>query len=371
MNVRVRVLHSIDTGGPGGAETVYAACAAHVFKGRQQALAVVPYDGWLAGRLRTLAIDLAILDSHGVVSLRYLAGLLRLATVHRAQLIHSHLLGSNVYCAIVGRLLRLPVIAVFHGATDLHDAGRLATVKRRLLNQSHVRLIAVSEGVRADLERWGLPRDRVKVIYNGIDANQYSPGRANDLRRELGIPPDTLLIGAVGNIRAPKAYDLLLHTAKIVIATRNVRFVVIGEGTKELLEPLLRLRSDLGLEATVTFLGFRTASPELLRNFDVFISSARSEGLPLSFLEAMAVGLPVVATPTSGALEVLESGHSGLIASEFHEAALARVVCTAVDDSGLRASLGTAGRSVVLARFSTQAMTAAYDKLYDTLLQPR
>jgi glycosyltransferase involved in cell wall biosynthesis len=367
----IPVLHSIDTGGPGGAETVFAMCVTGLFLGRQRALAVVPYDGWLANHLRGLNVHPLFLKSRGALNLRYLAGLARLARRHGARLIHSHLLGSNVYSAIAGRLLGLPVIAVFHGATDLRDIGRFNSIKRWWLRQPHVRVVAVSQGVRAELERWGLPPGCIQIIYNGVDANRYSPGRATELRRELGIPPDTVLIGAVGNIRAPKAYDLLLRTAKIVATTRSVHFVVVGEGSPGMLDPLLRLRTALGLEETVTFLGFRPASPDLLRNFDVFISSARSEGLPLSFLEAMAVGLPVVATPTSGALEVLESGHSGLIAPEFDEAALARVVCAAIDDSGLRASLGAAGRSVVLARFSTQAMTAAYDKLYDTLLQPR
>jgi glycosyltransferase involved in cell wall biosynthesis len=366
----VPVLHTIDTGGPGGAETVFAMCVTGLFRGRQNPMAAVPYDGWLANHLRGLNVQPDFLHSRGAMNLRYLAGLARLARRHGARLIHSHLLGSNVYSAIVGRLLGIPVIAVFHGATDLRDTGRLNSIKRWWLRQAHVHVVAVSQGVRAELERWGLPPDCIQTIYNGVDASKYSPGRATDLRGELGIPPDTLLVGAVGNIRAPKAYDLLLRTAKIVAATRNVHFAVIGEGSQGMLDPLLRLRTALGLEETVTFLGFRPASPDLLRNFDVFISSARSEGLPLSFLEAMAIGLPVVATPTSGALEVLESGKCGLIAEGFDEAALARVLCTAVDDAGLRASLGAAGRSVVLMRFSTEAMTAAYDKLYDTLLRP-
>jgi glycosyltransferase involved in cell wall biosynthesis len=367
----VPVLHAIDTGGPGGAETVFAMCVTDLFRGRQKPMAVVPYDGWLANHLRSLEVQPVFLRSRGAMNLRYLGGLSRLASRHRARLIHSHLLGSNVYSAIVGRLHGIPVIAVFHGATDLREAGRFNSIKRWWLRRPHVSVVAVSQGVRAELERWGLPRNCVQIIYNGVDAQRYCPGRATDLRGELGIPPETLLIGAVGNIRAPKAYDLLLRTAKIVTATRNVHFAVVGEGSKEMLDPLLQLRRALGLEAKVTFLGFRPASPNVLQNFDIFLSSARSEGLPLSFLEAMAVGLPIVATPTSGALEVLESGHSGLIASEFDEAALARVACTAVDDSGLRASLGAAGRSVVLARFSTQAMTAAYDRLYDTMLRPR
>jgi glycosyltransferase involved in cell wall biosynthesis len=364
----IPVLHSIDTGGPGGAETVFATCASRVLVGRQQALAVVPYDGWLAGHLRELGLEPVFLPSRGALNLPYLTGLWRLARRHRARLIHSHLLGSNVYSAIVGRLLGIPVVAVFHGATDLQGGGRLAVLKRQLLSQRHVHLIAVAAGVQADLVRWGISPARVRVIYNGIDADRYSPGREFDLRRELGCGPDELLVGAVGNIRVAKAYDLLLRTAKLVTPTRAVRFAVVGEGSREALAPLLEMRAALGLENRVTFLGFRPTSPDLLRNFDIFLSSARSEGLPLSFLEAMAVGLPVVATPTSGAHELLDSGRTGLVAASIAPEPLADVLRAAIDGPELRARLGVAGRAMVLERFSVRAMTAAYDALYESLL---
>jgi glycosyltransferase involved in cell wall biosynthesis len=365
---RIPILHAIDTGGPGGAETVFADCAAHLLAGRQLPLAVVPNDGWLASRLRSLGIEPVLLDSRGAFNLPYLFGLLRLARRHQARLIHSHLLGTCVYSAIVGQLLRIPVIAVFHGATDLQGSGRLASIKRHLLERQNVRLVAVSQGVRADLERWGLPPDRIRVIYNGVDCERFCPGNASDLRGELGLAPGTLLVGAVGNIRPPKAYDLLLRAAKLVLAGHDAHFVVIGEGSPEAFGPLLALRAKLGLEAHLTFLGYRPTSPLLLRSFDVFLSSSRSEGLPLSFLEAMAVGLPVVATPTSGAREVLESGRAGLIASSTSAEALAHSLSAVLENRELRAQLGAAGRAMVLERFSAQAMIAAYDQLYESLL---
>jgi glycosyltransferase involved in cell wall biosynthesis len=229
-------------------------------------------------------------------------------------------------------------------------------------------MIAVAAGVKADLVRWGISPARVRVIYNGIDADRYSPGREFDLRRELGCGPNELLVGAVGNIRVAKAYDLLLRTAKLVTPTRAVRFAVIGEGSREQFAPLLEMRATLGLENRVTFLGFRPTSPDLLRNFDIFLSSARSEGLPLSFLEAMAVGLPIVATPTSGAHELLDSGRTGLVAASIAPEPLADALRAAIDGPELRARLGVAGRAMVLERFSVRAMTAAYDALYESLL---
>jgi glycosyltransferase involved in cell wall biosynthesis len=360
-----RILHTIDTGGPGGAETIFAACASHVPPGGQNPLAVIPYDGWLAGHLRSLGIEPIFLPSRGAANIPYFAGLTRLAQRHRTQIIHSHLLGANVYSAAVGWLLGVPVIAVFHGATDLaNGGGRFAALKRALLQRRHVQVVAVSNGVRDDLIRWGLNGDDVITIYNGIDTERFSPGHDTSLRLELGMSDGDLLVGAIGNVRAPKGYDVLLRAAARIAHKRRVRFVIVGDSPPEALAPLLKLRADLELDKRVDFLGFRAISPALLQNFDVFLSSSRSEGLPLSFLEAMAVGLPVVATPTTGAAEVLTHARTGIVASANDPESLADALVYALDNADVRARLGAAARTDVVQRYSRHTMLSAYDALY-------
>jgi glycosyltransferase involved in cell wall biosynthesis len=300
---------------------------------------------------------------------RYLLGLTRRALAHHARLIHSHLLGSNVYSALVGALVNIPVIAVFHGATDLDGGGRFDRVKCRILLQRRIRIVAVSAGMRDALVHFGIPRERITIIYNGIDTDEYAPGPASPLREELGLGPTDVLIGAVGNLRAPKAYDLLLRAIAQLKSRDRVQVAIFGHAYEEELTPLLQLRQELGLAARVHFLGFRPATPELYRGFDLFVSSSRSEGLPLSFLEAMAVGLPVVATPTSGAHEVIETERTGLVAAEISPEALACVLERALQDLPLRDNLGRAAREAVVHRFSRQTMLEAYGRLYTELAE--
>ena len=130
---RLRVLHFIDTGGPGGAETVFLTLADATRRSSESAAIAVPYDGWLAARLRERGITPVILPAKRGMSPALLRSLVRTARSSGANLIHAHLLGAGVYAALTGLLLRLPVIVVFHGATDLRVPGSLAGVKRWLL----------------------------------------------------------------------------------------------------------------------------------------------------------------------------------------------------------------------------------------------
>src|SRR6202040_2601100 len=135
------------------------------------------------------------------------------------------------------------------------------------LLQRRVRIVGVLDGMQEALVSFGIPRDRITVIYNGIDTEEYAPGPASALREELGLAPTDVLIGAVGNLRAPKGYDLLLQAIAQLKSRDRVQVAIFGHAYEEELTPLLELRKKLGLAARVHFLGFRAATPELYRGF--------------------------------------------------------------------------------------------------------
>ncbi|MDB6091115.1 MAG: hypothetical protein JWN85_3899, partial [Gammaproteobacteria bacterium] len=194
-------------------------------------------------------------------------------------------------------------------------------------------------------------------------------GRAADLRAELGLRTGELLIGAVGNIRTPKAYDVLLKAAAAVLGRLpECHFAIIGQGDEAALQPLLQARATLGIDARCHFLGFRKSTPDLYRNFDVFVSSSRSEGLSLAFLEAMATGLPVVATRSGGPQEVIEPDVSGVLVPIEDPAALADGLQRTLQDASFRARLGAAARQRVVDSFSLESVLRQYATLYDKLL---
>lgn len=364
----IRVFHLIDTGGPGGAETVLLTLAAKDTAHGRNAATVVPYDGWLAARLVESGVQPVVLASRGSFNLRLLRSLIRLLRDRGATLLHSHLLGSSVYASVAGWWCRTPVVAVFHGATDLADPGRLVWLKRWLILRPHVCIVAVSEAVRSALAASGIPETRVTLIKNGVDTLAFSPGHSTLVSQQLGLPASTRIVGAVGNIRAPKAYEILIQAARIVVERRpETHFAVFGAGSDEDLAALQALVASLGISRYVHLRGFSPASAALYRSFDVFVSSARSEGLPLSFLEAMACGIPIVATDNEGSGPLLRETGAGLLSPVGDPEALADNLLQLLEDRELASHLGAAGRRAVCERYSLGATLAQYDALYAAL----
>jgi glycosyltransferase involved in cell wall biosynthesis len=226
-------------------------------------------------------------------------------------------------------------------------------------------VVAVSTSTRDALVDFGLPAEKITLIQNGVDTAAYSPGRAEDLRTQLGLRPDDLLIGAVGNIRAPKAYEVLLKSAKLVLGEcPRAFFVIVGEGNEAALRPLLRLRADLKIDERVKFIGFRRSEAALYWNFDVFVSSSRSEGLSLAFLEAMASGRPIVATRSGGPQEAVVEGQSGILVPIEDPPSLAAALIQVLTDASLATRLGAAARQHVVDNFSLEATVCKYEALY-------
>lgn len=362
-------MHLIDTGGPGGAETVFTQLAQRM-SSFTRTLAVVPTENWLAKQLRATSIDPIVLSAKGSFNLQYLGRLVTIARQHDVKLVQTHLLGSAVYGALLGMVTRTPVVSVIHGPTDLRGPGRLASIKALLLRHCCSRLIAVSTGTRASLLDFGIPPESIMLIRNGVDTAHFLPGRADSLRSELGLTDQDVLIGAVGNIRAPKAYDDLLAAAALALSDHHrFHLAIIGQGDEVALRSLQALADSLGIGKQCHLLGFRPGNPQLYRNFDVFVSSSRSEGLSLAFLEAMATGLPVVATRSGGPQEVVADDVSGLLVPVSNPQALAGALKRLIASPELRAKLGAAARTRVASDFSLESNFKQYATLYQNLLR--
>lgn len=364
----MRVLHFIDTGGPGGAETVFLSLADAAQRRGENAAVAVPYDGWLAARLRERGMAPTFLPAKGRLSLTLVGLLVGLARSSRASLIHAHLLGASVYAALAGALLRLPVIAVFHGATDLHSPGSMTRMKRWLLTREHVRIVAVSDAVRDALAEWGIPKDTIELIPNGVDTELYIPGRSTYVQDLLGLPAATKIVGAVGNLRPAKDYGTLVTAAAELIRLRpDVHVAVAGSGKDADVAALGAQISEAGLVGRVHLLGFQRASAGLYQSLSVLVSSARSEGLPLSFLEAMACGIPIVATANEGSTPLLGQTGAGILSPAGDAGRLARSMAALLDDPAEARRLGDAGRRAACELYSLGNSLRAYQDLYVTL----
>lgn len=366
---RRRVLHLIDTGGPGGAETVFLKLAAAFRDRGWSSKPCVSREGWLAQQLRAAGLDPIIVESRDIPGRQYLASTVHAVRELRPDLILAHLFGASVYAALAGLVTRTPVISVLHGSTDLAGKHRGLWLKCRALRACDT-VVFVAESLRDELEpALRLPASKAMIIPNGVDVQRFQPGTDSNARRELGVEPGAVSIGAVGNIRGPKAYDVLIDAADLVLQREpTASFVVAGEGPPEALRDLESRVQRHGIGTRFRFLGHVADTARLLRTLDVFVMSSRSEGLPLACLEAMASGLPVVSTRCGGPERVISPGVEGLLVTTDDPDALARALLELARAPERRAAMGRAGREKVVATFSEAAMTEAYFGLADRIV---
>jgi glycosyltransferase involved in cell wall biosynthesis len=364
----LRVLHLIDTGGPGGAETILLEVVTGLDPERWRSVAVVPEVDWLHGALVERGIEPLVLQSHGTGNLRYLARLHRAVRRSRAQLVHTHLLGSAVYASLAVAPLGVPVVATFHGLPDFPGDGRLLRLKLGLIWRGRNRVVFVSDSLRATImARFGLPADRVRVVPNGVAWEP--PVVLGTERAELGARPGELLIGAVGNVRPTKDYATLLRAVECLRAAElPVRLAILGQGSSPLLDELLALRVELGLEDVVGLLGFRADARRLLTAFDVFVTSSTTEGFSLSTVEAMLAARPVVATRSGGPEEILRHDETGILVPTSDPEALAAGIARVLRDGALAASLGRRAAEHAAARYAVEGMVRGYEKVYEEAL---
>jgi sugar transferase (PEP-CTERM/EpsH1 system associated) len=294
----------------------------------------------------------------------------------RPALVNTYNL-ATLDVAPIARLACCRVVHAEHGWLVGREAVPARYVRlRRLMRPFIDRFVVVSR----DLETWlnqvvGVAPGKLVCIHNGVEAAGFQAGaRARDrMREQLGIAAQAFVVGTVARLDPVKAQtDLIEAAARLLDAReslRDTRFVIVGEGPERpRLEALVRER---GLEREVILTGARSDVPQLLAAFDVFALPSHNEGVSIAILEAMASGLPVVATRVGGNPEVVLAGATGMLVASGAVEELAGALATYRDNEALARSHGEAGRARMRAEFSLESMVGRYRQLYDGVLDGR
>jgi len=364
-----RILHVIDTTGPGGAETVFIELLSRLQSDRYESIVVIRGTGWVYDELSHRGFEPYIVDAKGSFNFRYLLELMKIVRKEKIDLIQAHLLGSGVYCSIVSLLTRVPVVVTLHGLVDV-DGERFLSAKFFIINKFSNRLVLVSKDLLSHLRGIvALNDEAISVIYNGADLKSYALEKHQKLKVELGLNSADVLIGSVGNVRPAKAYDILLRAAALLAQREpRVKFLVVGDTENNLFQEISALRSELSLDETVFFLGFRQNIPEFLAGIDIFLLSSISEGCPVSVAEAMASHVPMVVTDCGGVSEMVEDGSSALMCEPGSPEAILGSLERLLNDHVLREKLAKNGWEVSKLKFSMNAMLNSYRSIYEGLL---
>jgi glycosyltransferase involved in cell wall biosynthesis len=238
------------------------------------------------------------------------------------------------------------------------DRKTIGWAEKVIFNSEHVAVYGrESEGVRAE---------QVAVIPNGVEDLRARNGAArDDYRNRLRLDPDTILLGAVGRLNRQKNFALLLRAAAKLATVKKWKLLVIGDGPEK--QRLRSLSIRLRLVERLIWLGERADVKSWLAAMDLFVHTADFEGMPNAVMEAMAMGLPVVASAVDGNRELIRDGVSGYLVLPGDADAFAERIDEIIDDVELTRRLGEQAHRDVLERFNVQRMIDAYHRLFASL----
>lgn len=298
--------------------------------------------------------------------LRVLPRMIRLLRDRKIDAVVTVGAGDKMFWGrIAARRLGVPaIISALHSTGWPDGVGRL----NRMLTTVTDAFVAVAASHREYLvEQEGFPADRVVVIPNGVDAAKYAPLRdVGAVKRELGIDANAPVVGIVAALRPEKNHELFLELARRVLRQLpSARFLIVGDGLCR--GDLERRAAEMGLRSSVLFLGSRNDVPRLLTAMDVFALTSHNEANPISILEAMSVGRPVVATDVGSIHEAVSEGVTGHLAAAGDSARLTERVLGLLTDEPRRLAMGAAARRTVIERWSIDAMVCGYERLIESI----
>lgn len=374
-----KVLHFIDSGGLYGAESVLLNLSGlmttsgryHPVVGCIVAHIDEQNDLYDKAREMNLAAEkIVIRNSWLLVDIPQAARRLKKLGI---DLIHSHGYKPSVFGYAIKMLTGIEIMTTCH----LWFKGSRRPFKMRVmvalelfLYRSFKKVVGVSESIREVLIDSGVSDRKIQVIKNGVEVGPgllVSPERLAGLRVELHLNDDDYCVLNTGRLTAQKAQRDIVTAARILRDQGVVcRFVIVGEG--ELKAQLQNQISEAKLEDSVRLLGFRDDITELLQIADLFVLPSLDEGMPMSLLEAAAVGLPVVASQVGDIPKLIEDRVTGVVAPAGDPEALAQAISLLKGSPELGRELGAAVLSRVRIKYSTEAMFEQYDKVYADLM---
>jgi glycosyltransferase involved in cell wall biosynthesis len=277
---------------------------------------------------------------------------------------------TGVVGRLVGRALGIRPVVMAEHSTGRIDPDPKKRPLERLLAPLADGVIAVARGqVPFLVEDKGFDEARIRVVYNGIDLASWTPAeRDAGLAAELGVPPDAPVVGILAMLRPEKDHATFLEAARLVLAeVPECRFLIVGEGIER--AALERRSEELGLGDRVVLTGRRPDVARLLTVFDVSVlSSVTVETFPMSFLEAMAMARPLVATRVGGVPEMIEEGGNGYLVEKRDARGLADALVRVVGDRAVAREMGRRSREIVEERFTMERMVRETEAFLDSFL---
>jgi glycosyltransferase involved in cell wall biosynthesis len=323
--------------------------------------------GALAGELEAAGVPVHACGKRGGLDLGALRRLRAGLRAHHTGVLHTHNAAAHYHAVLAALGLGIrTTVNTRHGMGVQQAGSRREWLFRRTLARTD-RVATVCEAARREVAAAGLiPAAKLVAVPNGIRLDAFAPGGAAEreaLAVELGLPPATPVVGAVGRMNWAKDPQGMLEAFRILLAGHPQAVLAwAGDGAER---PAFEAAAQAaGIADRVRALGDRGDVPRLLRGFTVYAMSSRTEGYSIALLEACASGLPIVATDVGGNREIVREGVNGLLVPAGDPPALAAALARLLDDPARAAAMASAGLAFVRAEGSLEAMAARYRLVY-------
>ena len=364
----LRILEIIPTLVRGGAEKQLTLLATGLPRERFDVhVAVLSQDGPHHATLRRAEIPTTLIEKRWKVDPAAYARLKRLIVKLRPDLVHTWIFAANAYGRYAARQAGVGCVIAGERCIDRWKTWRELMIDRYLARFT-TRVVTNSSGVQEFYVEHGLSPDLFAVIPNGVEvAGERGSGDRQAILDELGLPSNSRLMGAVGRLWPQKRYKDLIWAAELMKVLRDdTHLLIIGDGPER--DRLTRYSEQVTVHDRVHFLGARDDVAKLMPHFDCFWLGSGYEGQSNALMEAMALGIPVVATDIAGNRDLVLHGSTGYLVPVGDAAGFARYTSKLLEDDHLAEQLGAAAKARMQNEFSIDKMVSRHAALYEQLL---
>jgi len=352
----------------GGGQISLLEFLTHMDRARYDPLVIVGEKGRLKHEVQKLGVECQVIPMPSFKKLNpflSLAGFCRIfnyARKKKVKIIHCNTSRATLYAGPAAKILGISI--VWHVRIPHSD-----NLLDRLLVPLCSRIIAVSQVVKGRFDRF--KKAKVEVVYNGVDIKAFLPGSVKkDVKNKLQIRSEDIVIGTVGRLSPEKGFEYLLIAIRDVINVYpSVKVLIAGNGNEKYRFYLQERIDELKLSSKIILTGFYEDVPQILRCMDIYCLPSLSEGFNRSLLEAMACGLPVVATNAGGNVEIIQDGANGFLVPPGNPEALASTIIELLQDIEKARNMGLKGRQLVEKNFSIEKNVKKIEKLYLQILK--
>lgn len=340
----------------------------HILKDHRDLSQIIlcPEDSVLFQKCKEAKIPVYSAPRKSKFSLAFLKTIIKVVQQENVDVIHVH--DSTALTLSLFSLKFLPNVKLVYSRKRNNQVKSNYFKKLKYNNPGITKIVCVSKAVKEVLLPVLKDADKAVVIYDGIDVNKFSnPTPPTNLRREFRLKPDSILIGNIAGLTRQKDLFTFLDTAELVLKNtdKDINFILVGEGPLE--SELKDYAIKLGISDRIFFAGFRSEIPSILAQFDIFLLSSETEGLPLSVMEAFAAKVPVVATNAGGTGEAVINRNTGMISPVKDADALAANVLEVLNEPALAEKMIQNAFQLVNEKFTLEVMRKEYYKFYKSM----